>query len=268
MKNLFLYADKDAGLEARLQAAFDVSRAFEGHLTCLQLTPFDTYVMPDALDGGYALQALLEDLRAAQEANRPILEERLRREGMSWDWLSLDGPPASVLARRSWLADLIVLSLPEPAYDGPRSLAGEVAVHVRAPVLAMPLAARSFECSAPAVVAWNSAREAAHALRAALPMLRQASDVHIVTVTEDDPAGFPATEVSEYLALHGIASELHIRACGEAGVADTLQEAARTLGAGYIVMGAYGHSRAREMVLGGVTRDMLFHGGLPLLLAH
>ena len=267
MKNLFLYADKDAGLEARLQAAFDVSRAFEGHLTCLQLTPFDTYVMPDALDGGYALQALLEDLRAAQEANRPILEERLRREGMSWDWLRVDGPPASVLARRSWLADLIVLSLPEPAYDGPRSLVGEVAVHAGAPVLAMPLAARSFECTAPAVVAWNGAREAAHALRAALPMLRQASDVHIVTVTEDDTAGFPATEVSEYLALHGIGSELHIRA-GEGSVAKALQDAARTLGAGYVVMGAYGHSRAREMVLGGVTRDMLFQGVLPLLLAH
>ena len=268
MKNLFLYANKDAGLESRLQAALDIVRAFEGHLTCLQLRPFDTFLTLDALDGGNALQDLLEDIRTSQEANRANLEEKLRSEGVSWDWLQLDGPPASVLARQSWLADLIVLSLPEPTYDGQRSLAGEVVLNVRASVLTIPLAARSFECTAPAIVAWNGAREAAHALRTGLPMLRQASDVHIVTLTDDDEAEFPSTEASEYLARHGIRSELHAQARGEGEVADALVEAARTLGAGYLVMGAYGHSRAREMVLGGATRDMLFHGGLPLLLAH
>jgi nucleotide-binding universal stress UspA family protein len=98
-------------------------------------------------------------------------------------------------------------------------------------------------------------------------MLRKATAIHIVNVDEGTD-GFPPTDASLYLARHGLPSELHEWSCAGRSVADALRDAAATLKASYVVMGAYGHSRAREAVLGGVTRDLLRHSPVPLLLAH
>lgn len=173
------------------------------------------------------------------------------------------------MADRSRLSDLIVLSLPETGvgYGGPLSMVGDVALHVRAPVLAIPQRVRGFDCMAPAVVAWNGALEAAHALRLTLAMLRKASSVKILTVT-DDKTEFPATDACRYLARHGIESELHEWPSASRSISEALLDAARTLGGAYVVMGAYGRSRLRKSILGGTTREMLHNGGLPLLLAH
>lgn len=269
MKTVLLYANEDSGLESRLQAALDVVRAFDAHLSCVQVTPFDAFIMGDPFGGVYALPTLLEAVRTAEDAHRARLEGRLRSEGVSWDWFRYDGSPAQVVADRSRLSDLIVLSLPEAggASDGPLSMVGDVALHARAPVLAVPQSSRSLDCLGRAAVAWNGSLEAAHALRLTLPMLARASQVHIVEVTEDK-AGFPATDASQYLARHGIRSELHEWPGSGRSVADALDDAAQALGANYVVMGAYGHSRLRESVFGGTTRDMLHRGALPLLLAH
>ncbi len=269
MKTLLLYANEDSGLESRYQAALDVARAFDAHIGCVQVTPFDSFIMGDPFGGVYALPAVLSAVRQAEDEHRARLETRLRGEGASWDWLRYDGSPAQIVADRSRLSDLIVLSLPETGgdHDGPLSMVGDVALHARAPVLAVPQQSRGFDCLGPALVAWNGGLEAAHALRLTLPMLRRASAVKIVTVTEDRTE-FPATGACQYLARHDIQSELHEWPSAGRSTAEALLDAARTLGGAYIVMGAYGRSRLRETILGGTTRDMLHNGGMPLLLAH
>jgi nucleotide-binding universal stress UspA family protein len=140
-------------------------------------------------------------------------------------------------------------------------------MHARAPVLAVERQVRSVDCFGPAMIAWNGSPEAANALRLSLPLLRNASAIHIVRVTEGKD-GFPPTDASRYLSRHGLASELHRWTAEARSIADALRDAAATLGAAYIVMGAYGHSRFREAVLGGVTRDLLGNCQVPLLLAH
>lgn len=269
MKTILLYANDDSGLESRLQAALDVARAFDAHITCAQVTPFDSFIMGDPFGGVYALPIVLEAVRKAETEHRTRLEDRLGAEGVSWDWLRYDGSPAQVVVDRSRLSDMIVLSLPETgsSYDGPLSMVGDVALHARAPVLAVPQRSRGFDCLGTALVAWNGALEAAHALRLTLPMLRKAAAVKIVTVT-DDRTEFPATDASQYLARHGIRSELHEWPNAGRSTAEALLDAARALGGVYAVMGAYGRSRLRESILGGTTREMLHNGGLPLLLAH
>jgi nucleotide-binding universal stress UspA family protein len=267
MKSVLLYANQDNGLESRLQAALDVARAFGSHVSFAQVTAFDSFIMGDPFGGVYALPSVLEEVRKAEDEHRAQLEARLRIEGVSWDWMRYDGSPAQIVADRSRLSDLIVLSLPEGKYDGPLSMVGDVALHVRAPVLAVPQGGGPIDCAGTALVAWNGALEAAHALRLALPMLQAASAVQIVTVTEDR-TGFPAVDASHYLARHGIRSELHEWPGTGRSTAAALFDAARTLRAAYLVMGAYGRSRLRESVLGGTTRDMLHQGGIPLLLAH
>jgi nucleotide-binding universal stress UspA family protein len=223
--------------------------------------------MADPFGGVYALPSVIEHVAKADEAHRGKLEERLGREGISWNWLRYDGMPAQLIVDRSRLADLIVLSLSDNRDDEPLSIVADVAIHARAPVLAVPAEASGFDAGGTAVVAWNGALEAAHALRLALPMLAQADKVQIVTVAEDRTE-FPSTDACEYLARHGIGSQLHEWPLEGRDVAEAVAGAAQALGGAYLVMGAYGHSRMREAVLGGVTRKLLRTSALPLLLGH
>ena len=268
MKTILLHANGGPGLESRLQVALDAVRLFEGHLVCVQSTPFDAFIVGDPFGGIYTFPAVLDGLRKAEEAHRASLEGRLRKEGVSWDWLRYDGDSAQVIVDRARLCDLIVVSLGESAdAQGHATLAAEVALHARSSVLAVPQDCRSLDCCGPAVIAWDGSLESAHALRLAMPMLRKAGRVLIVTV-DDDAEAFPATDASLYLARQGLDTELHQWARSGRSTAETLTEAAAVLGADYLVMGAYGHSRLRETILGGTTRDMLRSAKLPLLIAH
>jgi nucleotide-binding universal stress UspA family protein len=121
------------------------------------------------------------------------------------------------------------------------------------------------------VVAWNGSAEAAHALRAAVPLLACSCKVTLVSVAE--PADkqrfdFPSTDGAKYLSRHGIESEMVEIPQGQAKIADTLFSAAQMREASLMVMGAYGHSRLAEMLMGGVTRRTLSEPQMPILLAH
>lgn len=270
MKSLLLFANDDGAFDARLEAAIAVTSAFESHLTCLQATPYDAFVLGDPFGGVYAFPSVIEEIHKAEQAHRARTEERLEREGVSWDWIARDGPAAQIIVDSSRLADMIVLSLPPHGgrvTGGPLSLTADVAIHARSPVLAVPVNGKVIDCFGSALVAWNGSAEASNALRFALPFLAKASAVNIVTV-RDDEIGFPSTDASRYLARHGIASELHEWPRDGRAVAEAVRDAASSLGAAYVVLGAYGHSRIREAVLGGVTRNMLDSSEIPLLLGH
>lgn len=268
MKTVLLYANEDAGFESRLQAALDIARAFGAHVSCVQVTPFDAFIMGDPFGGVYALPIVVEAVREAEDKHRARTEQRLQVEGVGWDWSRHDGAPAQVVLDRARLADLIILSLPDSGgYDGPLAMVGDVALHARTPVLAMPQSSRSFDCQASALVAWNGSPEAAHALRLTLDVLGRAARVNLVTIAEDK-SDFPLTDAAQYLARRGIGCDVHEWPADGRGTADALADAATVLGAGYVVMGAYGHSRLRESMLGGTTRDMLHRGDIALLLAH
>lgn len=267
MKAILLHANEDLGFEARLEAALAIARAFGGRLTCLHVTPFNAFIMGDPFGGVHALPVLMEKAREAEEEHRARVEQRLRSKGVDWCWLSHDGMPAQILAAKSRLCDLIVTSRPFADYDGPLSITADTAVHTRTPVLAVPPGLRAFDCSAKSMVAWNDSPEAAAALRLSRPLIALGGKVELVAVTEDDD-DCAGDGPCRYLRLHGINSTLSDWPRGKGKIADDLIEAADSLGAGYIVMGAYGHTRIGEAVLGGVTRDMLRSSPLPLLMAH
>jgi nucleotide-binding universal stress UspA family protein len=270
MKSILLYANEDGGTAARLEAAVTLARTYDGHIVCLQATPYDSYILGDPFGGVYALPEVVERVREAEDAHRARIEAMLPRDGLSWEWQRVDGAPVQSLIDRTRLADVVVVSLPPRNDQGRRGttgMAGDVALHVRAPVLAMPIEPRAFEPLGPAAVAWNGSIESAHALRLALPMLARARSVHLITV-DGREIDFAASQARDYLALHGIAAELREWPVREPGIATTLIAAAESLDASYLVMGAYGHSRLREAVLGGATRDLLESSPIPLVLAH
>lgn len=119
------------------------------------------------------------------------------------------------------------------------------------------------------VVAWDHSAVAARALADAMPVLAAAGQVRIVTVTGEKALGapLPPSELVRHLACHGIEAAVEEVAAGGRAVGEALQAYAAQHGAGLLVMGAYGHSRLREIVLGGATRSMLAQAPLPILLS-
>lgn len=269
MRNFTVLIHPDEGQEARLSAAIELTQIFRGHLTCVQVTPFSYFLGGDPVTG-YAMVPLTIDAENERQAEiRATIETRLTRERVEFEWQHFDGDPASCLVRAAPLQDLIILSIPvrrmEP-YD-PIPTVGDVAINARSPVLAVPKDRTTINFGGTSVVAWNGSPECAHALRFAVPMLQKAAAVHIIVVGEDGRA-FPATDASSYLARYDIRATLHEIAREGRPVVDAILSAASGLDADYLVMGAYGHSRLREYVLGGVTRTALLESRIPLLLAH
>ena len=217
------------------------------------------------------MAALIDTIHDQDKALRIATEARLMRSGVPWDWHSFDGNVVETLIDQSLLADIVVLSQPVVAplrsARQPLGIVGDVVMYTRCPVLMVPQGVEQLALAGPVLVAWNGSAEAAHALRMALPLLRRAGAVHLVEVSDDFP-GLAAREAAQWLARHGIAVDLHEWPAKGRRVSVALRHAAAELSARYMVMGAYGHSRLRETVLGGVTRELIASATLPLLLVH
>jgi nucleotide-binding universal stress UspA family protein len=271
MKSVLLYINDDPGLEARLQAALDLTRSLKGHLHCLRASPDH----PQTAFAGMAGTSVTFDLRNyVQELNqklRAFIEERLTDEDVTWNYEQANADPARGLARNSALADIMVLSSASGDKDNSISLGilGDVLFNSRVPVIVQPNNVKKFDATGPVVVAWNGSLEASHALRSAVPLLKMAEEVHILTVEEPDKDhDLPSLAASEYLSRHGILSEVHAPTISKSTVQAGLLSSVDTLNASYIVMGAYGHSKAREFLFGGVTRSLFRDCPVPLVVSH
>ncbi|MBK8373825.1 MAG: universal stress protein [Sphingomonadales bacterium] len=268
MKSVLLHIFDDCGMRDRLSVALDMCRAHNAHLTCLQVMPYASYVGLDPSGGAYTSAALLEDLQAKQEQLRSQLEEDLSNEDVSWDWISCDGDVAQMIVSCSALADLVVLS----QSSGPKNeiiplpIVNEVVLHAGCPVLVVPPGMNSISATGPVAIGWNASEQAARAIRQALPMLKLAGLVHLVVIGKDQDA-FPHISASSYLSRHGVASELHLINPGVRDADDVLQQFVIDKGASALLMGDYGDSRLRETLLGGVTRNLVNHAKVPLILA-
>ncbi len=117
------------------------------------------------------------------------------------------------------------------------------------------------------LVAWNGSREAARALRSSWPFLTAAEQVHVLVVSRGGLGG-PDGFLQRHFEHHGINPNLIVDDRHDASAGEIIREQAVALGADLVVMGVYGHSRLREFVLGGVSRDMLRHSTTPLLVSH
>ncbi|WP_340265949.1 universal stress protein [Sphingobium mellinum] len=271
MTSILLHIHDDKGMESRLQAACDIARAADAHMHCVQVTSIPALVAADPYGGASMAPAMMAELHDIDERLRARLEQRLAREGVSWDWRQIDGDMVRGLLAGSALSDLLVVTLPSgPRHEmsDPLHLAADLALAGRIPVLAVPQDARGMLVTGRAVVAWDGSQEASAALRLAMPLLKLAEEVHVVTVEEAGKYPFPATDAPEYLARHGIKSQFHTWPRDGRTTEVALRAALGVLKPDWMAMGAFGHSRLREIVFGGVTRTMLREVHVPLLLAH
>ena len=268
MKTILLHIYEDDALESRFSAALDLARAFSSHITCLHATPLEDYLAHDPLIAAELPEEFSEKMKKRRLALQSRVEERLRSEGVGWDWIHENDLLWTSLVRHSALADVVVLSLAGTAFmkRDPRPLAARVATHSRTPVLGIPPGVHRFDAEAPAIVAWNGSAEAAAAVKGAIPLLKRASRVQLLEI-EERRAAYPKDRLARYLARLDVHVEILDRP-RDRRVSEIIHDAARDAGAGLIVMGAYGHSRLQELLLGGVTRNLVVDSEVPLLLAH
>lgn len=267
MRSILVHIAPDPGQDSRLAAAIALADSRKRRLTCLHTIPSPNYMIADPT-GVAATPALVEAIATGAQEHRERIEARLAPLDLSATWVESQGEAATELVRHARFADLVVLSLAaetgEPALF---STTSSVTLHSRTPTLALPQALQSFDPAGPALIAWNGSHEAANALRSSVPLLTGARMVEIVEVGEQPPS-FTAADAAHYLSAYGISARVNrIEPEGRA-TGERIMEQAGRIGAAYIVLGAYGHSRIRELFVGGVTRWMLNHSHLPLLMAH
>lgn len=266
MKNILVLMHDDAGQEARFQAALDLARALNGHLSCLgvALAP----VVTDYYGAVGATAILMADEQEREAANRDRMEARLKTEDVPYDWMESTGFASINLAAVAGLADVIVLNREakdlNPDMD---RVVGEVLIKTGRPVVAVPAQHSGFDVGGDAVVAWDGSSSAQAALRAATPLLQLASGVTIVECV-DGSTKTSAEEAATYLSRHGIRSSVRRLSSRWAAPSSVLLAEIERIGPAYMVMGGFGHSRILEALLGGVTRRMLQESPVPLFLAH
>lgn len=269
MKTILVPIEADEGQEARLQAAFDLARACSGQIVAVQVTPFAAYAVGDSGMGAFPITSLIEAIEAERTRERTAVEARLAAEGVRWEWVARDGDLVDSLAVLARLADVIVMnSGPFAAAASLKlSITGDVAMAAPTPVLAVPPASRGINIDGPVLVAWDGSQEAALALRAAMPLLRLASAVNLLTVEEKNP-DLRGRDAATYLDRHGIAATVIERGDGGHNIETVIRGVLVETGATLLVQGAYGHSRLRQTIFGGVTRGLLGDAPVPLLIAH
>jgi nucleotide-binding universal stress UspA family protein len=260
MRSILVFADRTSAMTPRLETALSLARSTGAHVTIVVDTPVSRYIAMDPMGGSYVASDALTDALARDDAHAAAIEEHLSSQDVPFDVVRCEDDPVEAVAGAARLADLVLVS-------HNCTFAGQLALTARCPVLVVrDGAALTFPLKS-AVVAWDGGDEAALALRGAAPLLRSAGQVGVVTV-DDKPGGFPATDALRYLARHGVSAEL-TTLTKQGSIEETIDRAARGAGADLLVMGAFGHSRMREFLFGGVTRYFLESADAPaLLLAH
>lgn len=268
MKNVLLLVHEDNGQEARFQAAMDVTRALEGHLTCLHVVPFapapgDAYGLAD---GGVML---MEAERQIESANRARLEKRIEIEGIAWDWIEVIGGFEAALEESAALADLIVANCELPGLNiaDIRKVAAPLVARAGKPILAA-IDDDGFNSAGPAVIAWNGSDPASAAVQAAVPLLKFSKSVTLIEL-DDGSIKLPAEMAAAHLSRHGIYAEvLRIEVPDSDFVEPVLLSNLESGRYDWMVMGAFSRSQIRETLFGGVTKRMLKESPVPLFIAH
>jgi nucleotide-binding universal stress UspA family protein len=263
---------------AALDAAVALARRKEAHLDihCLGVDPA-RYEMMATGGAAIVMESGIAEAHEKAEAAKVWVLSKMPAE-MSTVSVQVAVVPQvgldPMVARLVRYSDLIVASKPYQSRRDPTlaNVLEAVLFGTGAPVLVVPPEGFDIEkFSRRVMVAWNESDECFTAIRQALPVLKAAESVDIVLV--DPPShsperSDPGGQVCMMLSRHGIRAEVSILAKTMPRVADVLARFAREHDCGCIVMGAYGHSRFREAIIGGATRDMLEQSALPLMMSH
>lgn len=274
-KTLLVHYDAGRTSPARLEIALQLAQKFDAHVACLYALSL-MRAPSFAAEAGEVLMEARRRVRAEMlAAAQRSFEETSRRMGngkVEWRASAQDALDEVTLHGR--YADLIVIGQKNEEWPSGVDKAFEEQVLLAAgrPVLVVPYAFEKRPLGETVLVAWSATREAARAVSDALPILRRAKQVHVVAFNPKRSGNahgdVPGADIALYLVRHGVKVTVSQQEVPDVDVGNQLLSRAFDLSADLIVMGAYGHSRLQELILGGVTRTLLQSMTVPVLMSH
>jgi nucleotide-binding universal stress UspA family protein len=273
--DILVHLDASPRARIRLDLAVALARQHRAHLTALHVIDVALPIMAMGDGGGAVIAELMEQMRqTALKAGAQLqaaFQEAIRREGIMGEWRQVEGSAAELVALHGRYADLLVLGQDDPESDH-AGLLEAVLFDSGRPVLAIPFAGTFPQIGRRVLVGWNASREASRAVHDALPLLAKAESACVFLANPKRGLGAhgeePGADIARHLARHGLKVEVAKAVADDVADSALLLNHASDMGADLLVMGAYGHSRLREFILGGVTRSLLREMTVPVLLSH
>jgi nucleotide-binding universal stress UspA family protein len=293
IRDILVCLDASEAGQHRLKLAGDLAHMHKAYLTAAYLHVRDA-AEPGAVYGPAALGIGIAvplagrvaegsigpapaDEPAPQVTTDEIAEQRFREalhlNALHGEWQLLDRGETDRLIALAKAADLVVIGQHQPDLPAHAEFRPEAVVAACGrPLLVVPYAGQFASVGRHALIAWDGSREAARAVHDALPLLADAAAVTVITVSHSaraiERSHASIERIVHHLARHGLSVRSEESPRGDIAVGDLLLSRASDLGADLIVAGAYHHTRFREALIGGVSRDLLGHMTVPVLMSH
>ena len=276
-KTILVHCDGGRSVAARLATAVGLAERHQAHLVGLHARP--PFQPPAFVETAYSMDLFFTQhdaaVKAAEATASAAFAQAVKGKAITSEWHSVDGHPEDVLAVHARYADLTVVGQSDPEASGPplpSDLPETVALATGRGTLIVPYVGAGKVPGGNVMLCWNASRESARAASEALPILKAAGAVTVLIVDpRTSPAGhgpLPGADVAMWLGRHGIKVTVQREVAADGDVGAVILSRVMDLGIDLIVMGIYGHSRLRELVLGGASRTLLASMTVPVLMAH
>jgi len=258
--------------------AIALAERHHAHLIGLHARP--PFQPPVYDDGSFAMDLFYKDhetaVAASEENASQAFAKALKASSISSEWRSVAGHADALLSLHARYSDLTIVGQTDPEPSNglplPTDLPENVALATGRGTLVIPYVGGPKTIGANVLLCWNASRESARAAVEALPLLKAASTVTVLIVeprsTAEGHGAEPGADVATWLSRHGVKVTVQREVAADVDVGSVILSRAMDYGSDLVVMGVYGHSRLRELVLSGVSRIMLRNMTVPVLMAH
>lgn len=288
LRTLLVSANGTKESQTLLESAFKSAQQIGAHLTVMHVRTDPRETIP-LLGEGMSV-GMIDDMTqlAEEEGNKRVAKAREQFEdcvskfsavetehpsasGYSTTWKEVSGREDEMVAQYGRMVDLILVSRPDANTEVGHTLVLNAALFdTGRPALVVPPngISGSEGIGKKIVISWNGSPQSARAVSSALPLLKNADDVSVFTIESSTTPAVASAGMTDYMAYHGVNASLHTLTGSGTSVGEALLKEVKSLGADMVVMGAYTHSRMRQLILGGVTRHVLEEATVPLFMAH
>ncbi|MCC3859706.1 universal stress protein [Pseudemcibacter aquimaris] len=269
LKTILVPIGHAGGADERLDLAIELANKYDAHVTALHiLLPMGEMVksVPIEAYSGEAFDRFTREQEEEAAEYRAKYEKKLQSAGVRYDWYQQQSDLLTQLNLHARSADLTILSQKGDDIDDILGVMHDFIIGNGLPVIVIPTKGANADYKN-VLVAWDNGKQCATAVHNALPILKEADKVTVLTISEDDKDHIPEADICVKLARHGVNAEA-LTEDDSMAIADRILETANKLDVDLIVSGAWGHRRLREIIFGGVTKKLLSNQKHSVYLSH
>lgn len=276
-KDIVVHVDESKHCGTRIDLALRLAADHDAHLSGVYVKqPVNLPAYVAAQVGPEVIEVHNKLAAEAAAKAEGVFTSKANKAGVSGEWRVWEGAIDEVVALHGRYADLSVVGQSDPEGESASDaidVPGHVVLYSGRPVLIVPYAGSFKRLGEHVLVAWNGSRESARAINDAMPFLERAKTVTVLAVNPNRGGGgdlgdLPGADISLHLARHGVKAEATQLFAEDVEVGDMILSRISDIGADLVVMGGYGRSRLRELVMGGASRHLLHHMTVPVFMAH